>query len=226
MAETTNLNIADNENISNKKVPLLTGVIILALGVVLTVFNKMITGHGVVVLAGILFLLTGIINIVVYVTRHNPDGSRVNRGFALFFGWLVSCAAMILGLCMLVFSDTFSRMIPFIFGLLILFGALVLTFSFIFGVRKVFKVPGWVWIFPLVMVGLGIVTMTLNAVVDDSLIMILTGVSMIIFGVTGMIVGIMLSGAKRQARREELEATKKSQVVTHDVKAVEVSKEQ
>lgn len=187
----------------DKKASVLTGILILVIGVVLIVCNKMITGAGVVVLAGILFLITGIVNIIMYVTRKDENGEKINKGFSLFMGWLVSIAAMILGICMLVFINTFSAMIPFIFGLLIFFGAVMLVFSFVFGVRKIVNVPGWLWIIPLVMVILGIITMTRKADVQDDLIMILTGSSMILFGFAGVLMGVLVSGARRQAEKDE-----------------------
>ncbi len=187
-------------------VSLLTGVLILVVGVVLIICNKMITGHGVVVLAGILFLLTGVINLVLFVTRKEPDGTMRNRGMALFFGWLVSLAAMILGLCMLVFNPTFSALIPFIFGLLVFFGALMLAFTMLFNVRKVFKVPGWMWCFPGVMVVLGIITLMQKPETSDPLVMILTGSAMVLFGLAGMLLGAMASGIRRQVPETDSKA--------------------
>ena len=187
---------------SNTK-SLLTGMLILAVGIVLIICNKMITGRGVVVLAGILFLITGIINLILYVTRKDENGQNINKGFSLFFGWLVSIAAMILGICMLVFTTTFNAMIPFIFGLLIFFGAIMLAFTFVFHVRKIVNVPGWLWIAPLAMIVLGIITLTRKPEIADPLIMILTGVSMVIFGVTGALLGILVTGATR--RRVQIE---------------------
>lgn len=185
----------------NKTVSLLSALLILALGVVLIVFNKIVTGQGVVVLAGILFLLTGIINLVMFVTRRNSDGTHVNRGLSLVFGWLVSLAAMILGICMLVFIDTFNTLIPFIFALLIFFGALTLMFSFIFGMRKVSGVPGWLWISPIAMIVLGVITILQKTNGSDHLVMILTGVSMAIFGLTGIIGVTIMANARRRARK-------------------------
>ena len=193
----------ESENGKSKTISLLTGILILAIGIILIICNKMITGRGIVVLAGILFLLTGIINLVLYITRKNPDGEHTHTAASRFLGWLVSIAAIILGLCMLVFIDTFNQMIPFIFGLLIFFGALILIITYIFNVRKIVSIPVWCWLFPIVMVVLGIITITQKADVSDPLIMILTGSSMIIFGFAGTILGALVSGAKRKALEDQ-----------------------
>lgn len=179
----------------------------------------MITGRGIVVLAGILFLLTGIVNLVVYVTRKDSDGQPANSGFSRFFGWLVSLAAIILGLCMLVFTETFNQMIPFIFGLLIFFSALILVFLYLFRTRKIIKVPGWSWLFPLIITILGVITFTQKPDASDPLIMILTGVSMIIFGLAGIILVSLVSGARRQALADQ----KLNEQNTIDTHAKEIS---
>lgn len=212
----------DNPTPHVAKVPLLTGVLALAIGIVLIICNKMITGKGIVVLAGILFLLTGIVNLMLYVTRRTPDGERVNGGVAFFFGWLVSIAAMILGLCMLVFIPTFTALIPFIFGVLIIFGALMIVITFMFSLRKVIVMPGWLWIFPLAMLVLGIIIMSQKATVSDSLIMILTGSSLIIFGLAAIFTATVISTARRQERIDKKAAnpTETLDVEGHDASLV------
>lgn len=218
--------MAQSNQLKSRTASLLTGILILAIGVILIICNKLITGHGIIVVAGILFLLTGIINIVLYVTRKDGEGKKINRGFPLFFGWIVSVAAIILGLCMLVFNSTFAGMIPFIFGLLIFFGAALLILTMSVGVRKVVKLPLWLWIFPVAMIIIGIITITRNAVKDDPTIMILTGVSMLIFGLTGMIVGAMLEGIRHQSAAAVPEnETVVPESETKDVKGIEVGQD-
>ena len=192
----------DEKQQKSKTVSVLTGVLILAIGVILIIGNKMISSEGIVCLAGILFLLTGIINIIIYVTKKTPEGQRVNKGRSLFFGWFVSIASIILGLSMFIFTSQFTKMIPFIFGMLIFFGALMLVFTFLFSVRRIFKVPGWVWAFPIVMTILGFITLYQDPS-KDPLIMILTGVSFLLFGIGEMIIGVLTSSARKKARLEE-----------------------
>lgn len=216
-------NIARATSTSHKRSSLLAGVLILAIGIILIVCNKMISGSGIIVLAGILFILTGIINLIVFVTRKTADGLPINSGFNLFIGWLVSIAAIILGICMLVFTPTFTALVPYIFGILIFFGALVLAYAFIFGVRKQFKIPGWLWIFPLAILILGIVVITRSHIGNDSLIMILSGSAMITFGFGAVIVSALLAGARRQARLDGIaQKDSEPEIETKDVEAKDV----
>lgn len=205
-----------NNKQKKRTTSLLSGLLIFAIGIILLICNDRITGKGIVVLAGILFLLTGIINLIIDVTQKDEEGKRVNHGISLVFGWLVSIAAMILGLSMLIFTSTFSSLIPFIFGVLIFFGALMLAFTFLVSMRKIVKVPGWLWLFPIAMVICGGITFSQKPDVNDPLIMILTGVSMLLFGLTGVIVGIISSSAKRNAAQVE-------QATTTDVEAKQIS---
>lgn len=214
---------------STSTTSLLTGILIFVIGAVLIICNKMVTGHGVIVLAGILFLITGVINLVLYVTRRTADGQRLNTGLSHVLGWLVSVAAIILGLSMLFFETTFNSLIPFIFGVLVFFGALMLIINMLFGVRKLIKVPVWMWLFPFVIVVLGVIVITRRATVDDSLIMILTGASMLLFGLGAVVLGAMVSGAKRSVvkginRNTDISATSIPDA-THDTTSLTVTNE-
>lgn len=205
---------------NNKAVSILTASLIFAIGLVLIICNKSITGEGVIVLAGVLFLVTGIINIVLYLTRRNEDGARIHQGFSLFMGWLVSVGAIILGICMLIFTPTFGTMIPVIFGILIFLGCIMLALTMLIGVNRVVRVPAWMWLYPGLMMILGVVTLLQEPTVNDPLIMILTGVAMLIFGFAAFSLGILLAGVKRSRKREETLSTQ-----THDVEAKEVKSE-
>lgn len=182
---------------------LLSGILILAIGVILIICRTQITGSGIVTVAGLLFLVTGIINIVLYVTQKDPEGHRRTRGIAALFGWLVSVATIILGLCMLIFNSTFNSMIAFLFGVLVAFGAIMLLYAIIFGIRRVMKVPAWTYLFPLAMAGLaaGIFPQKTGAG-EDATVMLLTGISLIVFGVAGIVYGSLIASGNATIRRE------------------------
>lgn len=209
-----------HNNLNSKKKSLLTGVLIFAIGIILIICNSEIKAGGIVTLAGILFLLTGIINIIIYVTQRDEEGKKVNRGMGLIFGWLVSIASIVLGACMFFFKNDFVNMIPVIFGIIIFFGVITLAFTFLIRMRKVFTVPGWIWAFPGLMAVAGIITITqkasTTAAQSDSLIMIMTGSSFLLYGIANILVGILASTARRNAAQAS---------TTTDVQAVDVSKQ-
>ena len=194
------------ETSNSKQISLVAGIVIFAIGLILIIINKSITGHLIMIIAGALFLLTGIINIILFSTHRKPGEETPKSGYSIFMSWFMSIAAIILGLCMLIFTDSFNAMVPVIFAILIFFGAVILSLSMLVGVRKVLKVPGWTWIFPVAMVALGIVTLLQQATVNDPLIMIFTGAAMIIFGVGAAIVGILVDGARKGIEKQTQQA--------------------
>ncbi|MDE6397385.1 MAG: DUF308 domain-containing protein [Muribaculaceae bacterium] len=182
---------------------LLTGILILAIGVILIICRSQITGSGIVTVAGILFLVTGIVNLILYVTQKDSEGRKRTRGVAALFGWLVSIATIILGLCMLIFNSTFNSMIAFLFGVLVAFGALMLLYAIVFGIRRVMKTPVWTFIFPLAMAGLaaGIFPQKTGAG-EDATVMLLTGISLIVFGVAGIVFGSLIASGNAAIKHE------------------------
>lgn len=194
------------EQNKTKKISLLTGIIIFVIGIILIVFNKSITGHSIIVIGGILFLITGIINTILFSShRYKPNEPKNNNEplMNIIMSWFVSIASIILGVCMLIFTDTFSKMIPVIFAILIFFGAVILALSMLVGIRKILKVPGWTWIFPCSIVITGIITLFEEASINDPLIMILTGIAMTLFGIGSFIEGILVAGANRGVKQHE-----------------------
>lgn len=184
----------------NKTKPILWSTLTLAAGILLIICNKLISASGIVTLAGLLFIVIGAVNLILYVTRKDELGRRKTTGVALVFGWMVSLAAIILGICMLFFNDTFQQMIPFIFGLIIFLGALTQICLMLFVVRKAAGVAGWLWLFPLGMLILAAVTATQTAGQTDPLIMILTGVAIIVFAVSFITMAILVQhGHKHKA---------------------------
>lgn len=200
----TSVSVTLNTETNHRKNSILTGVITLAVGITLIICNKMISGLLVVTLAGILFILAGILNLLIYVMRKDAAGKRINSGFTFFLGWFVSIAAIVLGVSMLVFTDTFNHFVPLVFGLFLFLGAAMLCYVMLFVVRKLFKVPGWLWAFPIAMLILGIIVITRNPQQDDALIMILTGSALAVYGMASLFIASLRSGARRAIENEEI----------------------
>lgn len=194
---------------------LLSGLLILAAGIVLIICNKEITGHGVVTTVGILFLLAGIINAVLYVgsgrgeaqaqkaaeqtaekvQRANGSQSSLSR----VMGIIVSSASIILGICMFVFTETFAHYVPMLFGVLVTIGALIEFYFLALGSKQV-DTPTWLYAFPGIMVICALVIFL--ATLSESTMMILTGVGCISFGLGGFAQGWVIGLANRKARHE------------------------
>lgn len=195
----------------------LTGLLVLAAGIVLIICNKLITQSGIITVAGILFVLTGIINLILYVNQKDENGKPKVNGITKVFGWLVSLAAMILGLCMLIFNPTFARMVPFIFGILILFGGVVLIYALVTAGKRYGTVSGWLYIFPAALVILALVVFFQNTTGSDSRILILTGSALLTFGVGCFVTGMVMAMGAHRIKK----GAGDSPVDVKDVKAIE-----
>ena len=208
-----NQEIETKKKNNNTTVSILSSLIIFVIGIALIFFNKDITSRGVVIVAGILFIITGIVNLLVFVNRKDSNGKQVNKGFSLIFGWAVSICAVLLGASMLFFIPVFISLIPSVFGILIFFGAIVLGCIYIFGTHKIISTPIWMWIFPLLMIVAGIITFIQKPIepnqYNDSLIMILTGSALIVYSVANVILLIMLSITQRKLNKKEIVTTSK-----------------
>ena len=181
---------------------LLTGLIILAAGIIMLIAHNDIKSGGIVTTAGILFLISGIINTVLYLSAKNEDGRRRNRGASRFFGTVVSIASIVLGLSMFIFNSTFIKLIPLVFAVLLLFGAIIQFYILAVGTRPV-VMPKWTYVFPVIILIEAIVVFTAN--LSDDRMMLVTGSGLAIFGIAGFVEAFLLSAGNRHLRNQARE---------------------
>lgn len=214
---------------------ILAAVLILAIGIILIITRLSITTFGIVVVGGILFVLSGLLNIFAYLAeRPRPAQVKAAReagfevkgrsGFASLMAWASSGAAVILGACMLIFTSTFLQLVPFVFALLITFGALYQFYLLAYGSRPT-KLPGWLFVVPVLLIGAAIYVFLQNAghEVDDRLIMLITGISATLFGATLLTESIMIGAAnhRREHPRTEPKAASTPDTTTQSDSHVE-----
>lgn len=193
-----------------------TALLALAAGVALIVTHRTVSSGGVVIAGGVMFVLAGFINVIAFLSSRDENGKSHLGSFGLAFGWLTSGAAVVLGLSMLIFQSTFVGLVPFIFGVLVVFGALFQFFVLSVGIRPV-TLPAWLYVFPLVLVGLSVYVFMQQSQTDDRMIMLATGIAFTVFGVAMFIEGAMVGAANRRLRRETVAAETS---VPADAKAV------
>lgn len=204
-----------------------TAVMAIAIGTTLILTYRSIRSTGVVISGGILFILSGVINTFASLaTRDNNGQSRVNS-LGMTLGWITSAAAVVLGLCMLIFQPTFINLVPFIFGVLVAFGALYQFFLLGFGARPV-TLPAWLFIAPVILTAGSIYIFMQKAGVDDRLIMLVTGISFAVFGLATLIEGIFIGNHNRTLRNRRSQPAdfdthdNAPENITQDVDAVEI----
>lgn len=195
-----------------------TALLALAAGIALIVAHRTVSSGGVVIAGGVMFVLAGFINVIAFLSSRDDSGRSHLGSFGLAFGWLTSGAAVVLGLAMLIFQSTFVGLVPFIFGVLVVFGALFQFFVLSVGIRPV-TLPAWLYVFPLVLVGLAVYVFMRQSQTDDHLIMLATGIAFAVFGAAMFIEGAMVGAANRRQRRESAAAGETAVTDTADAPA-------
>ncbi len=200
-----------------------TALLALAAGVALILTYRTVSSEGVVITGGVMFVLAGFINVIAFLSSRDDRGKSHLGAFGLAFGWLTSGAAVVLGLSMLIFQSTFVGLVPFIFGVLVVFGALFQFFVLSVGIRPV-TLPAWLYAFPLALAGMSVYFFMQQSQIDDSTIMLATGIAFTIFGAAMFIEGAMVGAANRRQRREQV-AVDSSTVTDVTAKTGEVTDE-
>jgi hypothetical protein len=199
------------------KSSILAGAISLVAGIILIVCNKLINDSGIVTTGGILFVLAAVINAVLYLNNRESEGKARRGTLTLIFGWIGCAAALLLGVAMLIFGEQFMTLIPYVFGLLIFFGALIQFYTLAIGVRP-YILPGWLYLFPvLILAGALLVAFVIEA---ENLRLIITGVSMALFGLAIFVESFALSHAVKAGKSALTTKTDDTREVT-DVQPVE-----
>ena len=181
------------------------GIIAAITAAALIYFRNMTAAH-VVVAGGILFVAVGLINMICF-----SIGRGSIKGLARILSIITNTGAIVLGISMLVFTSTFSPLIPFVFGLLSAVCALWQFFLLAAGTRPV-RLPGWLYIFPMAIVDEADYTILLSGAMPESATMLITGIALATFALACLIEGTLLGNEHRKAIR----ATAQSPEITTD----------
>lgn len=188
------------------KTPIILAVLMFVLGVMAICANQVFASKEVVILGGVLFIVAGFISMLMPYftnkakakaladvdTEQTATAKQPTSKVKSVINLLVSNAAMILGVVMICMVDTFIPFIPVTFGLFILLGSIVLFYSLAIGVRPA-MLPGWLYAFPIVLLIDAVLVYFRETPVDDSLVMILTGLGACVYGVGTLLMLTYLS---------------------------------
>lgn len=168
----------------------LLSLLAIVAGVIFILSYMTISSAVLVMLGGVLFIVAGLLNMAIYVSKRREHGER--KPITTFLGYLTGGAAIILGLLMLIFEATFSVAVPYLFGLLMIVMATVQLFVLL-SRRGRMQFSSWFLLAPLVLIGIGVFIATFEAVVCDSTVMLATGIGLafsgLVWGVEGFVVG-------------------------------------
>lgn len=184
---------------------LILGLVVLAVGIVLLLCYNAISSYSITLWGGIMLIVAGLASMVIAICNKDKNGVRKARGTVFWLTEVVSAAALALGLCVVFSTNSFLPVIPFVFGSLVAFGAIVLFYGLIAGTRPV-TLPGFLYIFPtLVAVGAVLIFMQRGGD-DDARIMIFTGVSFVLYAVCSLLGSFFLARGHRELRKAAQES--------------------
>lgn len=220
---------------------LLSAIIIAVAGIIMIITHATVNTQGLAIACGIMFILAGVVDIFVFMNRRprqsaknaaaTPEQTAAGNGAApaparqsvlsTFFGWLTMVGSIVLGLSMLIFRDTFSGVIAFMFAILVAFGALMQLYILLFGTRPA-RLSPYFYIAPLLLAGASAYLFTLEASADDPLLMLVSGIAFTFFGVVTLVEGLVarsvINAMARQAQMDAEAADKAEKRPEHILK--------
>ena len=174
----------------------LMAIVTLAIGVLMIIFRHTLASNGIVTGCGILFMLAGICNITFFIGARDKEGRPRAGAVGTTIGWVASAAAVVLGVIMVLFRSVFETMVGYMFGILIIFGAIFQVFLLIFGSRPV-RLSNWFFLVPMALVGAAVFIFLQQPGQSDYIVMRTTGGALAIFGLVTLIEAIAISAGNR-----------------------------
>lgn len=180
----------------------LTALIMLVAGVVFILTANTLASFKIVIWAGVLFIIAGLANTIFFLGARDRQGRARTGAFGTAVGWVASAAAIVLGLCMLLFQQTFVPLVSFMLAVLLLFTAIFQICLLLFGSRPV-RISPWFFLIPILLFGAAvfIYMQKPGETRTDRIIMYVTGISFALFGVASVIEGSIIAHANHKARK-------------------------
>lgn len=192
---------------------LLVGIVAAVVATLMFMFRTQASSTRIVVTGGVLFVGAGVFNLLFF-----NNGSGMNRVLTS----LTNSAAIVLGVCMLVFRSTFEPMVPFIFGLIVALCALWQFYALAVGIRP-FTLPAWYYFFPLIMTGCAVYIFIRKDSIVDVDILTITAVAFAVFALAAIIEGVHTGVLHRKATPEtEDTSADLDDPIGHDARKPEV----
>lgn len=179
---------------------ILMAIAALAVGILMIIFRNALASNNVVIGCGILFILSGVANVTVFLGSRDKNG-HVRMGAAgTAIGWLASAAAVVLGVVMVLFRTVFETMVGYMFAVLLLFGALFQFCLLLFGSRPV-RLSRWFFLVPMALCGAAVYIFMQQPGRSDYAIMLTTGISLAFFGFMTLVEAVAISSGNRTLRK-------------------------
>lgn len=196
-----------------------TSLLILAAGIVLLCY-KLPSLTLFVTCLGYLFLASSILNIAMQFARARRRDEGGNKGSASVVSMLSAIASGALGLWMVLSPAGFTTAMIYILGAMMILGGLFLMFTMSVGFRPV-KFPFGFYVLPALVAICGIVMCVLSPDTTKDIIVTITAVTMIVFGVGALIEVAGLVAFRRTLAAQKVKPVEAEEPKVEDVTPVE-----
>lgn len=180
----------------------LTALVMLTAGVIFIITANTLASFKIVIGAGILFIIAGLANTIFFLGARDREGHARTGAFGTAVGWVASAAAIVLGLCMLLFQQTFIPLVSFMLAVLLLFTAVFQICLLLFGSKPI-RISPWFFIIPVLLFGAAvfIYLQKPGETESDRIIMYVTGTAFALFGLASVAEGTIIAHGNRKARK-------------------------
>lgn len=191
---------------------ILTSFILIVAGVLLCILNsRPDLLHTIVKVVGVAFFVSGVINVFIMI---NHSSKNKGNSFSRIAGWLSGIGGVLLGLAMFFYPPLFTTVLVYLFGILLILGGIVQICIMAWGYKDA-ALSGWLYIVPVILIVAGVIMISSDSLrVNASLMVIITGVGMILYGLNSFFAMIAAANARSQkaiepAKPEEKKADEK-----------------
>ena len=173
------------------KSAVLLSLLRLVVGVVLIFLHNFDVFTALIIGLGIVFIIPGIISIFNLSATKNvvseDKKTKPNSRFQIICGLISGVGSVIMGICMIGWSDMFVKFIPMIFGTILTLGGCFHLCAMAMAMRPI-RVPFWLYILPIALIAMGISIIFIDkSILLDYHIILMTGIGLIVFSINSFI---------------------------------------
>lgn len=180
---------------------ILSSFIIIVAGVVLCILNSHPDILATIVkITGAAFALAGLLNIILMLMRRRKNkDNRTGR----ILGWISGTGGLLLGCAMMLSPLSFTPILVFVFGVLLILGGLSQTGMLTWG-YKPYTPSIWMYVLPVLQIIGGVILICSDTVrTDNAAMLLITGIGFIFYGLTSFTIIIGVAGSKTNDRTAE-----------------------
>lgn len=167
----------------NSRSNIVTGILVFIVGVVFIFMqSRQDVLHAIVFILGLLFIAAGIVNMLMLYGSKSGGNSSSSR----ISGILVSGAALVLGIWMVISPGDIISVIVYAFAVLLILGGAYHLYMLSYGYRPL-RFPGWFYILPSLLVIAGVTMLIIGSARLQSYIVLITGIAMVVFSVSSLL---------------------------------------